>query len=163
MLITTSRKPSQRTRSFCKSLVRVLNSSYINRGKMSLRDVLIKSSEMGYDKTAVISQMKGNPSRIDFHKEDGELILSLDITVGLDNSSGSKSRVNLKDLKFYSELGELEELRDIFNIPSLSKGSEFKNLMLLKGSDENNKATIEFYAADGSLTDPKIFIKGWRQ
>lgn len=162
MLITTSRKPSQRTRSFCKSLIRVLNSRYINRGKMSLRDVLIKSSEMGFDKTAVVSQMKGNPSRIDFHKEDGELILSLDITVGLDNNSGSKTRVNLKDLKFYSELEEMEGLRDILNIPSLSKGSEFKNLMLIKGSDEN-KATIEFYAADGSLTDPKIFIKGWRQ
>lgn len=162
MLITTSRKPSQRTRSFCKSLIRVLNSRYINRGKMSLRDVLIKSSEMGFDKTAVVSQMKGNPSRIDFHKEDGELILSLDITVGLDNNSGSKTRINLKDLKFYSELEEMEGLRDILNIPSLSKGSEFKNLMLIKGSDEN-KATIEFYAADGSLTDPKIFIKGWRQ
>jgi U3 small nucleolar ribonucleoprotein protein IMP4 len=163
MLITTSRKPSQRTRSFCKSLVRVLNSSYTNRGKMSLRDVLIKSSEMGYDKTAVISQMKGNPSRIDFHKEDGELILSLDITVGLENSSGSKSRVNLKDLKFYSDLEDIEGLSDIFNIPSLNKGSEFKNLMLLKGSDENSKGIIEFYAADGSLTGPKIFIKGWRQ
>lgn len=163
MLITTSRKPSQRTRSFCKSLVRVLNSSYTNRGKMSLRDVLIKSSEMGYDKTAVISQMKANPSRIDFHQEDGELILSLDITVGLDNNSGSNSRVKLKDLKFYSELSELEGLRDIFNIPSLTKGSEFKNLMLLKASEEPNAATIEFYADDGSLTGPKIFIKGWRQ
>lgn len=129
---------------------------------MSLRDVLIKSSEMGYDKTAVISQMKGNPSRIDFHAEDGELILSLDITVDLESSSGSKSRVNLKDLKFYSELKEMEGLQDIFNIPSLTKGSEFKNLMLLKGSDEDN-ASIEFYAADGSLVVPKIFIKGWRQ
>jgi len=130
---------------------------------MSLRDVLIKSSEMGYDKTAVISQMKGNPSRIDFHFEDGELMLSLDITVGLDNNSGSNSRVNLKDLKFYSEIEEMEGLRDILNIPSLSKGSEFKNLMLIKGSDEKNRAIIEFYAADGSLTDPKIFIKGWRK
>ncbi len=162
MLITTSRKPSQRTRTFCKSLVRVLNSRYVNRGKMSLRDVLIKSSEMGYNKTAVVSQMKANPSRIDFHGEDGELILSLDVTVGLENNSGSNSRIKIKDLKFYSEITEMERLAEILNIPNLSKGSEFKNLMLIKGGDEAKKALIEFYAEDGTIIDPKIFIKGWR-
>lgn len=162
MLITTSRKPSQRTRSFCKSLVRVLNSRYVNRGKMSIRDVLIKSSEMGYNKTAVISQMKGNPSRIDFHEEDGELILSIDITVGLEKNSGSNSRIKTQDLKFYSELKEMEILADILKIPRFSKGSEFKNLMLIKCGDEVKKASIEFYADDGTTIDPKIFVKGWR-
>jgi len=117
---------------------------------------------MGYDKTAVISQMKGNPSRIDFHEEDGELILSIDITVGLENSSGSKSRIKTQDLKFYSEVKEMERLADILKIPRFCKGSEFKNLMLIKCGDEIKNASIEFYADDGTTIDPKIFIKGWR-
>ena len=105
MLITTSRKPSQRTRSFCKGLVRVLNSSYINRGKMSIRDVLIKSSELGYNIIAVVSEMKGNPSRIDFQNEKGDLIFSMDVSVGIPNSNASsKSRVQSEELKLHSEI-----------------------------------------------------------
>ncbi len=72
---------------------------------MSIRDVLIKSSELGYDKIAIISEMKGNPSRIDFQDAEGEIILSLDVTVGIPNSNAnSKSRVKSENLKLYSEV-----------------------------------------------------------
>src|SRR5664280_84417 len=127
MLITTSRKPSQRTRSFCKSIVRVLNSSYINRGKMSIRDVLIKSSELGYDEIAVVSEMKGNPSRIDFLDSEGEINLSLEVTVGIPNSNAnSKSRVKSENLKLNSEVPELDQIGTILDISRFTEGSPLK-------------------------------------
>jgi U3 small nucleolar ribonucleoprotein protein IMP4 len=163
MLITTSRKPSQRTRSFCKSLVRVLNSSYINRGKMSIRDVLIKSSELGYDRVALVSEMKGNPNRIDFLDEEGEIIFSMDVTVGIPNSnSSSRSRVKSENLQLQSEIPELQQLGNIFGIPKFTEDSPLENLMVIKRSDEKNKGVMEFYGSNGIETGPKIFIKEWR-
>ncbi|MGB7968566.1 MAG: ribosomal biogenesis protein [Methanobacterium sp.] len=163
MLVTTSRKPSQRTRSFCKSIVRVLNSSYINRGKMSIRDVLIKSSELGYDEIAVISEMKGNPSRIDFLDAEGEINLSLEVTVGIPNSNAnSKSRVKSEDLKLYSEVPELDQIGNILDIPQLKEGSPQENLMVIKRAEGKDKALIEFYGGNGIETGPKIFVKDWR-
>jgi U3 small nucleolar ribonucleoprotein protein IMP4 len=163
MLITTSRKPSQRTRSFCKSLVRVLNSSYINRGKMSIRDVLIKSSELELAKIAVVSEMKGNPSKIDFYDEDGETILSLDVTVSIPNSNAnSKSRVKTKNLRIISEIDELKGFGDILGIPEVQEGYAPENILQIKKGDVNNRAVIEFYGDNGIETGPKIFIKDWR-
>jgi U3 small nucleolar ribonucleoprotein protein IMP4 len=163
MLITTSRKPSQRTRSFCKSLVRVLNSSYINRGKMSIREVLIKSSELGYEKIALVSEIKGNPSRIDFQDALGETILSLDITVRIPNSNAnSKSRVKSENLKLNSEVSELDQLGNILDIPKFAEGSPLENLMVIKRSDQKYRALVEFYGSNGIETGPKIFIKKWR-
>jgi U3 small nucleolar ribonucleoprotein protein IMP4 len=130
---------------------------------MSIRDVLIKSSELGYDKVAVISQMKGNPSRIDFHDEKGEIILSMDVTVGIPNSNASsKSRVKSEDLKFHSEIEGIDQLADILAIPKFKEGSEFENLVIIKNGDENSRAIIEFCGSNGIETGPKIFVKDWR-
>ena len=71
---------------------------------MSIRDVLIKSSELGNNIIAVVSEMKGNPSRIDFQNEKGEVIFSMDVTVGIPNSNASsKGRVQSEELKLHSE------------------------------------------------------------
>jgi len=67
MLVTTSRKPSQRTRSFSQRLSRIMGWRYINRGKMSLRDVLIEAR----GPVAVVSERHGNPARITFLDERG--------------------------------------------------------------------------------------------
>jgi U3 small nucleolar ribonucleoprotein protein IMP4 len=134
----------------------------VNRGKMSLRDVIIKSSEMGYIQTAVISQMKANPSRIDFYDVEGEIGLSIDVTVGLPEKNSSRINIKSEDLKFYSEVKEIENLADILDIPVFIKGSEFKNLISIRYMDENNKALLEFYDEAGNLAGPKIYIKGWR-
>ena len=90
---------------------------------MSIRDVLIKSSELGYDKIALISETKGNPSRIDFQDVEGEIIFSLEVTVGIPNSNAdSKSRVKSENLKFNSDVSELDQLGNILDIPKFTKG-----------------------------------------
>jgi U3 small nucleolar ribonucleoprotein protein IMP4 len=170
MLITTSRKPSPRTRTFAKSLERVLNSRYVNRGKMSLRDAFIKSRDLSFNKTAVISEIKGNPSRIDFYGSEGDLILKLDITV---SNPLNSQRINKKNLLLRWDLTGLAVLKDklisileIVDIESVSKtmtksalkGQLDSNLVLVKKGEKGSKAVIEFYSQQGQITGPKIYI-----
>ncbi|HEX7467691.1 MAG TPA: ribosomal biogenesis protein [Methanobacterium sp.] len=130
---------------------------------MSIREVLIKSSELGYNKIALISEIKGNPSRIDFQDALGEIILSLDITVGIPNSNAdSKSRVKSENLKLNSEVSELDQLGNILDIPKFTEGTPLENLMVIKRSDHKYRALVEFYGSNGIETGPKIFIKEWR-
>jgi U3 small nucleolar ribonucleoprotein protein IMP4 len=130
---------------------------------MSIHEVLIKSSELGYDKIALISEIKGNPSRIDFQDALGEIILSLDITVGIPNSNAdSKSRVKSENLKLNSEVSELDTLGNILDIPKFTEGTPLENLMVIKRSDHKYRALVEFYGSNGIETGPKIFIKEWR-
>jgi U3 small nucleolar ribonucleoprotein protein IMP4 len=130
---------------------------------MSIRDVLIKSSELGYNEIAVISEMKGNPSRIEFLDAKGEIDLSIEVTVGIPNSNAnSKSRVKSEDLKLYSEVPELDQIGNILDIPQLKEGSPLENLMTLKRAEGKDKALIEFYGSNGMQTGPKIFVKDWR-
>lgn len=130
---------------------------------MSIRDVLIKSSELGYSEVAVISEMKGNPSRIEFLDAKGEIDLSIEVTVGIPNSNAnSKSRVKSEDLKLYSEVPELDQMGNILDIPQLKEGSPLENLMTLKRAEGKDKALIEFYGSNGIETGPKIFVKDWR-
>jgi U3 small nucleolar ribonucleoprotein protein IMP4 len=130
---------------------------------MSIRDVLIKSSELKYDKLAVISEMKGNPSRIDLMNSEGEITLSLDVTVGIPNSNAnSRSRVKSEDLKLKCEIPELEEIGAMLNIPLLKEELPLENLMIIKRGSEKEKALIKFYGSNGMETGPIIFVKDWR-
>jgi U3 small nucleolar ribonucleoprotein protein IMP4 len=130
---------------------------------MSIRDVLIRSSELGYDKIAIVTELKGNPNRIEFQDEKGEFILSMDITVGIPNSNASsKSRVKSENLKLYSEVQELNQLGTILDIPKHTEDTAFENLLAIKKGDGKNRAIIEFYGSNGIETGPKIFIKDLR-
>jgi len=63
--ITTSWKPSRRTRRFCRELEAVLPlSAYINRGKASLRLFSGRARADGYYRVFVVGETKGNPSII---------------------------------------------------------------------------------------------------
>jgi U3 small nucleolar ribonucleoprotein protein IMP4 len=130
---------------------------------MSIRDVLIKSSELDYNNIAVVSELKGNPNRIDFQDEEGKLLLSLEVTVGIPNSNASsKSRVKSESLKLQSDVPELDQLGKIMDIPKFINGSPMENLLVITRGDEKNKAIIQFYGSNGIETGPKIFIKEWR-
>jgi len=156
MFITTSRKPSAKTRSFCQSLSRALNSKYVNRGKMSFRDVLIKASQSGFQKIAVVSQMKGNPSRIEIYNEKGEILIILYISGVLLNLKG---RIDSDKLSIRSEIDDLK--KRLIKVLDIAEDNEKRNTNILwirKGKGEN-KATLEFYDKHGSLIDPKIYVR----
>ncbi|RLG63347.1 hypothetical protein DRO02_00090 [archaeon] len=70
IFITTSRRPSRRTRSLCKDLVRVIPGSiYKPRGKKSIEDVAFISLRiLGFPYALILDTIKGNPGLIKFIK-----------------------------------------------------------------------------------------------
>jgi U3 small nucleolar ribonucleoprotein protein IMP4 len=160
MLITTSRKPSQRTRTFARSLERVLNAKYVNRGKMSLRDVLIKSSQLNFNRIIIISEMKGNPSRIEIVNSSGDSLISLNVTVSITSSSG---RMEKDKLSIRCEMEELNEtitsILGIFEENKEIRSLTNSNLIWIKKGLKDSKGVVEFYDKDGHLTGPKIYLQ----
>ncbi|MEN6552991.1 MAG: ribosomal biogenesis protein [Methanobacterium sp.] len=124
---------------------------------MSFRDVLLKSATLGFHETAVVSQIKGNPSKIEIYNENSELLLFLKITVSLLNLKG---KINSDALSIRCEIEELKNpISDILKIPD---GNSNKNLIWVKKGEGENKAIIEFYDKEGSVRDPRIYVKNWR-
>lgn len=125
---------------------------------MSIRDVFIKSSNRN-EKTAIISEKKGNPSRIDVYDEKNENILSLDITVALSKKSAD---VNKKQLSLRCEIDDLRErLMDVFDVPE-NKNKSNLNCIWVKRGQKEKRAVIEFYDKNGLQTGPKIYLNDWR-
>ncbi len=75
VLITTSRRPTRRMRTFIKELERVIPSSKrIQRGKSSLTKLKDRMIMNGFDKLVVVEAYKGNPGRMIFYVlEEGRL------------------------------------------------------------------------------------------
>ena len=124
---------------------------------MSFREVLLKSATLGFQETAVVSQIKGNPSKIEIYNESGDLLLFLKITVSLLNLKG---KINSDAISIRCEIEELKDpLMDILKIPEENSN---KNLIWVKTGEGENKAIIEFYDKEGSIRDPRIYVKNWR-
>jgi len=73
VILTTSRKPSRRTRSLAKALARFMNWRYVQRGKLSLEELY---SMLGKNENlAIIEEVKGNPAILKIvHPEKGEIL-----------------------------------------------------------------------------------------
>jgi U3 small nucleolar ribonucleoprotein protein IMP4 len=155
MLISTSRKPSQKTRLLCKNLSNAFGYKYINRGKMSMRDLCLKSSEFNKNLIFLLYETKGNPSKITFLSNDGEEKLSLLISA---KSTKSYININHDQLKFKSDNKRFDIVGDIL---SLEKGkSSYTNYINIRSSNKNNNiAIIDFYNNEGSKLDLEIAIK----
>ncbi len=81
MIITTARKPSSKTRIFCKHLGRFMGWRYITRGKASL-------SEFSDQSFLLVGEYKGNPGSFSFYSK-GKAVLSIRANVSLDKETKS--------------------------------------------------------------------------
>ena len=63
IVLTTSRDPSRRTRSFSKVISRFMNWRYVQRGKTNLESILNE-----FENVIVVREIKGNPSYMDFYR-----------------------------------------------------------------------------------------------
>ena len=153
MLISTSRKPSQKTRKFCKNLAHATGSTSVNRGKMNMRELLLKTLEVEEYNLAVVNENKGNPSRISFYSNNGELLLSLLIGVTLDNE-----RMNIAPsrLKIASEVDRLNVLSDILDFDLVESAQD--NYILISESDDS-LARIQFINKFGDKIKFQINVK----
>ena len=153
MLISTSRKPSQKTRKFCKNLARVTGSTSVNRGKMNMRELLLKALEVDEYNVAVVNEIKGNPSRISFYSNKGELLLTLLVGVTLENE---KTNIAPSQLKMVSEVGELNVLSEILDFDLVDSAED--NYILIAKS-EDSPARIQFINKFGDKLKFQINVK----
>lgn len=153
MLISTSRNPSQKTRTFCKNFAHATGSQYVNRGKMSIRDIFLKSIEIDEINIAVVNEIKGNPSKITFYSNNGKEIFSILINVTLTNE-----RLNIipKDLTIISKVKKLNILSDILKYPLVDNDNS--NYILID-SDDNCLAIIRFINKFGDKSKFKINVR----
>ena len=80
MIITTARKPSSKTRIFCKHLGRFTGWMYVTRGKTSLQG-------FADEPFLLVGEYKGNPGSFSFFL-NGKCVLSIRANVSLDTDIG---------------------------------------------------------------------------
>ena len=153
MLISTSRKPSQKTRKFCKNLAHVTGFTSVNRGKMNMRELLLKALEVDEYNLAIVNEIKGNPSRISFYSNKGELLLTLLIGATIENE---KMNIAPSQLKIVSEVDELNVLGEIFDFDLVDKAED--NYILISKSDDSS-ARIYFINKFGDRLNFQINVK----
>ena len=75
ILITTSRRPTRRIRTFCNDLSRCIpHSTRINRGKLSREGLAEKALELDADRVIIVDRWKGGPGKIElFHVKESLL------------------------------------------------------------------------------------------
>lgn len=166
MLISTSRKPAQNTRKFCKNLMHATGSEYVNRGKSSIMDILLKSAVLGHNSTAFVYEIKGNPSKITFFSR-AEKVLSILVTV---NTQNTRLHINPKNLKVKCDVKELEIIADLLDA-ELDDNPTENYLYIHRYTDEDEAeyeeknyvdqkiAVINFYNKLGEKIDFKIAVR----
>jgi rRNA maturation protein Rpf1 len=74
ILFTTSRRPTNRIRTFCRDLAySIPNTLRINRGKLSLNALAEKALELGANRIIIIDRWKGGPGKIELFQIRGGL------------------------------------------------------------------------------------------
>ena len=147
MILTTSRKPSQRTRSFARDLERTLNLPYVQRGKLSLKDIFEIDKHV-----LLIGEFKANPGTLVVYDVENEKRLSSFISVKLQreicgekiyNDDGIRIRIS-KELKDDEEFQKYYEIYDEFLFQHLNI-DEDSDITLRLEKDPKYLFAIQFY------------------
>ena len=154
MLISTSRKPSQKTRKFCRNFAHATDSTSINRGKMNMRELLLKALEEDEVNLAIVNEIKGNPSRITFYSNKGDELLKILISV---TTTNERLNISPAELKIVSDVESLNVLSDILGFELVDKAE--KNYILISNGYDDLIAKINFINKFGDQIDFQINIK----
>jgi len=131
---------------------------------MNLREIFLMAKEMEFDRVAVISETKGNPSAMEIYLE-GKPLTSLYLTSDI---SLPKGRMNKNQILLRCDLEEFKDLAmTIFDMPLETKGKSYKklpqNLLWIKRAENRkSKVLMEFYDSNSQLTSPRIYLNNWK-
>ncbi|MEA2069713.1 MAG: hypothetical protein U9O98_00320 [Asgard group archaeon] len=175
-VITTSRNPSQRTRSLLRDVVRVIPWSFhFTRGSCSLKDLANELTVLGINRCLIVHERKGNPAVIKFYKLIEGVLVERDYRIKLKGvtlareldrgrsvfTAESKLRViNRCTSDFGEQLYTMfsfffgfERERSLPQIPNL------KGIAILFSDDKKGHITLEFQQIETKeLIGPKIVI-----
>ena len=120
---------------------------------MNMRELLLKALELDEFNLAVVNEIKGNPSKITFYSNRGEVLL-----VVLISASMEKETLNIapSQLKMVSQVERLNVLSEILDIEMLDKAED--NCILISESDDS-VARINFINKFGEMNKFQINIK----
>jgi U3 small nucleolar ribonucleoprotein protein IMP4 len=171
ILVTTTRRPSKRTRSFVRDLYHVLpNSTRRNRGKMSLEDLNELAIKIGADRVIVVGTQRGNPSSLTFYEPTPSHLKPISIVslsgVSLRREITKKRAPPSKRFCVASpdELeNEAELLAKSFNVRSV-KLEELKNfdISLILASEEGLRASF-YRVSPMEELGPRMRISGIKE
>lgn len=161
MLISTSRKPSQKTRKFCKNLSHAFDYDYVNRGKSSIRDLLVKSKELGLVGVLLVYEIKGNPSKLTFLSEKGDEELSILISA---ETANERLHIKPQDLKIKNDFPDLKPLADLLGFEVVDDNNLNANFLHFRPADdfeldEGRIAVIDFYNKREEKINLQINVK----
>ena len=105
LLITTSHRPSRRTRSFIKDLEGVIGGAIrLTRGHLSLRDLGVIGARLGVQRVLVVFERNGNPGLLVGYVPDEEGLSELERlkVLGVTLSRELRSRARFKCSSVYA-------------------------------------------------------------
>ncbi|PWB51700.1 MAG: hypothetical protein C3F06_09820 [Candidatus Methanoperedenaceae archaeon] len=120
MIVTTARKPSSKTRIFCKHLGRFTGWTYVTRGKASLLEFADKPF-------LLVGEYKGNPGSFSFFLK-GKCVLSIRANVSLDRDIGIGNEPVIQ--------GDNSMALDLIKITGLRTGEKSKRIILVNDNIE---------------------------
>ena len=118
-----------------------------------MRELLLKALEVDEFNLAIVNEIKGNPSKITFYSNKGEVLLIILIGATLDND---KMNIAPSQLKIVSEVKKLNVLKDILDLDLVDKAED--NYILVSKS-EDSVARINFINKFGDKINFQINVK----
>ncbi|MEE0934780.1 MAG: ribonucleotide-diphosphate reductase subunit beta [Methanobrevibacter sp.] len=121
---------------------------------MNMRELLLKALELDEINVAVVNEIKGNPSKITFYSNKGEVLLVLLISVSMDNNE--KLNIAPSQLKIVSSFDKLNVLSDILDIDLVDIAED--NFIIIS-QDDDLVAKINFVNKFGEKLKFQINVK----
>ncbi|WP_296888460.1 ribonucleotide-diphosphate reductase subunit beta [uncultured Methanobrevibacter sp.] len=121
---------------------------------MNMRDLLLKALAEDEINLAVVNEIKGNPSKITFYSNKGDILLTILISV---TTTNERLNISPSQLKIVSEVQELNCLSDILGFELVDKAED--NYIHITGGYDDLFAKINFINKFGEKTDFQINIR----
>ncbi len=179
ILITTTRRPSQRTRSFVRDLYHVIpNAIRRNRGKTSLEDLNEIALKLGAERILIIGTERGNPSSLYFFEPTPLAIRPISLIylkgITLRREMTKKKAPSSKELCISYQSEALSNLAEILSLSLKAKKTILSSKEDLKkfGDEcdvflhlipiEDNLFVASFFRAIPSIEiGPRVRIRGF--
>ncbi|MCE4621119.1 MAG: hypothetical protein F7B95_01600 [Desulfurococcales archaeon] len=170
IIITTSRRPSPRTRSLVKDLVAIIPGAIrITRGHLTMEELSLLAVTRGADRILVIGERRGNPSIMRFYRVEAGgyknivtiiirgLALSRELRRPLPEANPSALYIEFTDdslADFAEALMQGLRAKVVYPGVKLSKNS----VKAVLRPRENDEAFLEFFDWRGLPLGPRIRI-----
>ena len=118
-----------------------------------MRELLLKALELDEFNLAIVNEIKGNPSKITFYSNRGEVLLVILIGAAIENE---KLNIAPSKLKIVSNVERLNVLSEILDIELVDRADD--NYMLISQSDDLI-AKISFVNKFGDTNKFQINVK----